>query len=883
MPTLPSGAVTIVFTDIVASSRQWEDDSGRMRDALAAHDSMINEVVESFGGTVFKHTGDGASCAFSEPADAVEAAIVIQSRLEDDAWDHGARLQVRIGIHTGDVEPTGGDYFGPVPNRAARIMALANGGQITCSSATADGIAASLTRAEGRHELRGIGAVEVFTIIDGRLSDNQNPLRFPVNKSNLPRRFTSFLGRDSDVTTTADLIRRRRGLTTLVGPGGVGKTRLAIEVGETLQRDFTGGVHFCDLTAVSDAEAVADSVAEVIGARLQPGMDIVASIVDYLDNHDILLIIDNCEHVLEAARGLVIAILRLDGASVLATSRESLGVPGEQLAQVAPLDTDGGGIELFVDRARDRDPGFTLDRATHAVVQQIVTDLGGVPLAIELAAAWARVMAPAEILERLRDHLQILDGGDKLGPARTIRETVKWSMELLDHDEAILLTRLSAFIGGFDLRAAEQVCSDAAAIPAGDVPRIVMSLVDKSMLQVNTSGPLSRFTMLETIRNFAAILLAESDPESEIQVRHAHHYLELSGKQNKLLFSAAEADAWTTLDAEWGNIRKALDTFEKGKQIENGIDLVLALAWFATISMRFELFGWVDELLAADGISDHPAYTDLCGAAALGLYFTVDDRAAAMARRGLDADPTDRSGMCRTALAAIYLNNVHTPVESGMLTAAWLESNPTSIPNRLWAESFRTFHLCSYNPTSNPRVHADNVTAIARETGSPTAIALSYWASGQVAAIEDRQAAIDLWKLGLDWTRSLPGNQLLEHLLLGLILHFKVRIGDLRDVLTLCRSSLEEAMHQHYVAGASHLFGVTAIALCRAGDPTSGARLVGAMVANGHHPRRNAVRALEEALGDKLDHHLAAGRPLTTHGAAVVAVEALNQAIADLE
>ncbi len=883
MPSSPTGEVTILFTDIVNSSRQWEDDAARMRLALAAHDAITAEVVASAGGSVFKHTGDGASCAFPEPSQAVEAATIIQERLRTGTWDHGERLALRAGMHTGRVDPTDGDYFGPVPNRASRIMQLAAGGQITCSAITAKALRPDQVRSNGIHDLRGIGATEIFSIVDDRLEPRTQSLHSSANPSHLPRRFTSFLGRDTDVAAIVRLINERGGVTTLAGPGGVGKTRLAIAVGETIHARFTGGVQFCDLAQVDDPDHVVESVADVVGARLQPGMDIESSVIDYLSGRNLLIVLDNCEHVLERVRALVMRLLPIRGVVILATSREPLAVPSEKVFSVAPLDTDGSGVELFIERARARDSSFSVDESNEAAIRQIVIELGGVPLAIELAAAWARAMTPEEILQRLRRHLGLLDGGDKFGPARSIRETVQWSMELLEPDESLLLTQLSVFAGGFDLEAAQIVCSSSGRVRSEDFPLLVMALVDKSMLQVDTSSSVSRFGMLETIRDFVELSLSEIDPASEIRLRHAKHYLKMAQTHSELIFGPAEGESWAKLDAEWGNIRKALDTFEQFGATDDSIDLVLALSWFSTFSMRFELFSWVGELLHLDQISTHPRFVDLCGARALGLYFTVDAGASAMARRGLEANPADRMGLCRTALSAIYLNNVHTPVESGMLTRAWLESGPSGTANKLWAESFRVFHLCSYEPGADPSGHAENVSAIARQTGSPTAIALGYWAAGQVAAIEDHTAAIELWKLGLDWTRSLPGNQLLEHLLLGLIVHYEVRSGDLRQVLELCRSSLQGAIRQHYVAGTSHLFGVTAIALCRAGDPVSGARLVGAMIANGHHPRANAVKALEDSLGDKLQGCLAAGRPLAISVAAVDGIKALTLAIEELE
>lgn len=882
MSALPAGTLTLLFTDIEGSSRRWEHDAELMRAALAEHDRIIPEVVAGAGGTLIKHTGDGFAAVFGTATDAARAAIEVQRRLQTDPWEHGERLLVRQGLHTGDISPTEGDYFGPVANRAARTMDVANGNQISCSSTTAALLTGIDVRSEGHHELRGIGIEEIFLVLSDEIEVDDRPFRLPVEPSNLPSIHTSFLGREADVKRTVEFLEGASRVVSILGPGGVGKTRLAIEVGGEARAAYPGGVHFCDLAPVGDHDAVAESIAEVVGARRQPGMTLVQSISDFVRGLDLLLIFDSCEHVIEAVRTILDDLAGIEGVDVLVTSREALGLAGEQLVVLAPLPPDGAGVELFVQRARERDTSFALDDANRDDVYEIVRRLDGIPLAVELAAAWVRVMSPAELVDRLDDRFRLLRGGRRGERQETLRDTVRWSYDLLTPTEAALFARLCVFAGGFTLAAAEYVCADDDAVDLYDVPDLLMALVDKSMV-VPEPGSKLGFSMLETLRRFGEEVLAGAEESILYRTRHADYYRELALAQNDRLFTAAEADAWLVLDHEWDNLRVALDTFEAAGDTEGAAGLVTALVWFATFSMRFELFRWADELLALEGIESSPYYTDLCGAAALGAYFTTEPRAQDLARAGLDHDQSDPLGFCRTALAAVYLNNVHLAEESAALTAAWLAAGPTTPGSRLWAEGFRTFHLCTYEPGGDGAAHAAATMGIARETGSPSAMAVAYWAEGQSVAMTDRDAGCAIWEAGLEWPRSLPGNHLVEHLLIGLLLHFQVRKGDLREVLALCESAVQSAVRQHYIAGASHLLGVTAITLARAGDPGTGARLLGAMVANGHLPRSNALKALQAEFGDELESHMALGQTLSVNGAAQLALQALKDAIDRLD
>ena len=324
--TLPSGTVTFLFTDIEDSSWWWERQPNEMREALARHDTLAADVVRTNAGAMVKHLGDGCWAAFDSPAKAALAAMEFQRRHQQTESGEGLRLDIRIGLHTGEVEPTGHDYFGPVVNRAARIVDLANGNQIVCSSSTATMLREVELRSEGIHELRGIGTDEVFMVLGPDFETTSQPLRLPVAPTNLPRPRTSLVGREEDIDSVLSFVQDEDALVTLLGPGGVGKTRLAVEVGSRVAESFRGQVHFCDLVPVSDADDVAELVAEIVGARRQPGMSLTDSIADYLGGRQDLVVLDNCEHIIDAARYLVERLIGGVDVYVLATSREPLGL-----------------------------------------------------------------------------------------------------------------------------------------------------------------------------------------------------------------------------------------------------------------------------------------------------------------------------------------------------------------------------------------------------------------------------------------------------------------------------------------------------------------------------------------------------------------------------
>src|SRR6202008_4985421 len=449
----PSGVVTFLFTDIEGSTRRWEADADAMRKALAAHDEALRTAIGEHGGFLFKHTGDGVCAPFASPRSAVDAAVAAQRALE---------LPVRMGIATGEAELREADYFGVVLNRAARVMAAGHGGQILLADSTAGLLSGVDLLDLGPRRLRDVPTpVAVFQVRAPELPAEFPPLRaLDTSPGNLRPAATSFIGRESEVAEVQAAVKAHR-LVTLTGVGGVGKTRLAVEEAGRLADEFPDGVWFFDLAAVADPAAVPDAVAAVLGITQQPGKGVANSIAAALEGRVRLLVFDNCEHVVDSVADLVEAILAASATvTILATSREGLGVSEEQLWRVPSLDvnfgTESAAVNLFLDRAQSVVSDFSLAEPGQAnAVVEICRRLDGIPLAIELAASRMASMTVSEVRDRLDQRFRLLVGSQRgLARHQTLHHAVAWSYDHLDDAEKRLLDRCSVFAGGFDLESA---------------------------------------------------------------------------------------------------------------------------------------------------------------------------------------------------------------------------------------------------------------------------------------------------------------------------------------------------------------------------------------------------------------------------------------------
>ena len=543
--------------------------------------------------------GDGFVAAFGRAGKGVEAAIVAQQDLASSKWSTGAELRVRMALHTGEVQERDGDYFGPALNRAARLMAAAHGGQIVCSRTTADLIRDALADEValvdlGEHRLRDLTRSEsVFQI------DHPGLIReFPALRSvdtlpgNLPVQPNRFVGRAALIKRVSDLV-AESAVVTLTGPGGVGKTRLALQVAAVLQPDRADGAWLVDLAPVNDPDRVPAVMLETLGYTLAAGEEDVVGLCARLRRRRLLLVVDNCEHLVARVATVVDAIsTSAPDVRVLVTSREGLDVPAEHVLPVTPLATEAGGeaVELFVTRARAVRPDFAFDADLEPTVVELCRRLDGIPLAIELAAARTRSIAPAQVLRRLDERFRLLTGGSRTAMARhqTLQAAVDWSYELLADPERAVLDRLSVFAGGFTLHAAEAVAGDDE-IDSLDVFEHVSALVDKSLV-VADPGEETRYRLLETIRQYAADRLARSGTTAEARARHAHHYRAVAAAIGPELSGSHDLVNFDRLSTDLDNLRLMLEWYRDHNQVEVVVDVIWELDpfWFGH-DLRLEM------------------------------------------------------------------------------------------------------------------------------------------------------------------------------------------------------------------------------------------------------------------------------------------------------
>ncbi len=602
MGELPTGTVTFLFTDIEGSTRLWEQYADAMERALARHNAIVAHAVGAHGGHVFKTGGDAFCCAFASATDAVAAALTAQQSLHAEAWDDDPELRVRMALHTGAAQEREEDYFGTSVNRVARLLACAHGGQTILSRATYE-----LVREEapegvafadlGEHSLRDLSRPEhVLQLCHPDLPSDFPPLRSLQGLAhNLPLQLTSFIGREREIEEVKRLLARTR-LLTLTGVGGAGKTRLALQVAAEVLEDYADGVWLIELGPLADPELVAQTVASALGLREQPGRSIEETLTDHLRSRSCLLIVDNCEHVLDACARLSDELLRsCPELKVLGSSREGLGIAGETTYHVLSLSvpevtdevtsasvTRYESIRLFCDRAESHRPSFQITDANAGAVAQICRRLDGIPLAIELAAARVRAMPVEQIAERLDDRFRLLTGGSRaaLPRQRTLQALIDWSYDLLDERERTLLRRLSVFAGGWTLEAAEAVCSGDP-IEQWEVLDLLTGLVAKSVAvyEEQEAGP--RYRLLETVRQYARDRLLQSAEGAATRGRHRDYFVALVTDPSARPQATSRADWLDYLEVEHDNLRTALDWCEQtGDGAEAGLRFASGLCEF---------------------------------------------------------------------------------------------------------------------------------------------------------------------------------------------------------------------------------------------------------------------------------------------------------------
>jgi predicted ATPase/class 3 adenylate cyclase len=588
MGRLPSGTVTFLFTDIEGSTGLWEKHPKAMKDALAQHDSILRNTIESCGGQVIKATGDGVHSVFEKAMDGIHATLAAQRLLKDPLCD--LPIKVRMGLHSGEAELRAGDYYGQSLNRAARIMSVAHGGQILLSSVTAElareHLPADVSLLDlGEHRLRDLVRPEhIFQVLASDLQSEFPALR-SLNSlpNNLPTQLTSFIGREREMQDTRKLLASAR-LLTLIGPGGTGKTRLSLQLAADQLSEFKDGVWLVELAPLSDSAYIVSTLASVLELHEVLGMPLMNVIIDYLRARQLLLTLDNCEHLVEASAQIVDQLLHAcPHLKIIASSREALGIDGETVYRVPSLSLpdpsstslmEYEATRLFIDRAAKAEPRFHLTDHNASSIAQICQRLDGIPLAIELAAARVKLFTPEQIADRLDDRFKLLTGGSRTALPRqqTLRALIDWSYQSLNEMEQRALRRLAVFSGGWTFEAAEAVIGEQDAMDG------LMGLVNKSLVNVEEQGDKSRYRFLETIRQYAMEKLLESGEAALVRDRHMDHYLQsmkLSLRREQNIFGGfADEPEWLDrMEFEHDNLRAALD-WSSSNHPEKALDLI---------------------------------------------------------------------------------------------------------------------------------------------------------------------------------------------------------------------------------------------------------------------------------------------------------------------
>lgn len=601
--SLPSGIVTFLFTDIEGSAKLWEERPEAMKQALARHDILMHDMALANNGVVFKTVGDSSYLVFATASSALAAALEIQQSMRSESWLSDCILKVRIALHTGEAEQRDNDYFGPTLNRIARLLSIGHGGQTLLSSVTQELVRDSLPRHaallhRGEHRLKDLFRPEsVYELTSPSLKSDFPPLLSldnPEMPNNLPVQLTSFIGREREIAEVKTLLANTR-LLTQTGSGGCGKTRLALQVAADILEDYHDGAWFVELAPLSDPNLVIQTVANVFGVRETAGQSLLQNLIDNLKTKRLLLVLDNCEHLLAGCAYLSATLIRsCPLVHILATSREPMGVPGEQTFRVSSLSVPSSGspvpvdklaqyeaVQLFIARALLVNPNFVVTNGNAPAIASVCYQLDGIPLALELAAARVRSLSIEEIEARLGQRFRFLTGGDRsaLPRQRTLQAAVDWSYELLSEQERLLLQRLSVFAGGWTLAAGEAVCSGEG-IEDWEMLDLLTSLVDKSLVLYEEREGHGRYHLLETVRQYAAERIEASGAIQATQDRHVAYLLEIAEEAYTKRFSAEGPALTTKLEREHDNFRVGLDFCEAYKEASTHLRLAGALQKF---------------------------------------------------------------------------------------------------------------------------------------------------------------------------------------------------------------------------------------------------------------------------------------------------------------
>jgi predicted ATPase/class 3 adenylate cyclase len=908
---LPTGTLTFLFTDIEGSTRLWENEPSAMARSLALHDETLRAAFKRNGGVVFSTMGDGMAVAFSSAVGATRAVLDAQRALLAAAWPpETGVLKVRMGLHTDSAILHNGQYVNPPLNRCARLMAAAHGGQILVSDATE-----ALVRSElpggaalldlGEHRLRDLAEpMHIFQIVHPDL-----PRGFPALKSldafpgNLPLPVSSFIGRARELERTAAALSEAR-LVTLIGVGGVGKTRLALQVAREVLPRFGNGAWLCELAPIRDGGGVADAVAAVFSVTARDAQSTTDTLVEFLRNKELLLVLDNCEHLLAGVAALVGVLEQSCGRLViLATSREGLGIDGERLIPVSPLAApaedadlqttiDAEAVQLFVERAVAVKPGFMVTAENAAAVAAVCRRLDGVPLAIELAAARVPAMTPGELARRLDRRFSVLAGGRRgaVKHHQTLRAAIDWSHELLTEAEQRLLRRLAVFAGGCTLEAVEAVCGGEGIDPDA-VFESLASLVARSLVVADVYGPESRYRLLETIRQYGEERLDDAGETERWRARHGDYYTGFIGQIREYAHDPRNEVFWALrLSAEHDNLLAAWSWAISTGNVDAAFGI---LAGFAPCEVwnSFPLLLAGEAAIELPGAAEHPRYPLALAVSAVFASNRADVTGAEeLCRRAGDANARRDTPDWRVEETVCAARQNIATTSGAFADAARLAEQAAGIARdggdladaSAELSSAAACHVLAGNATRGVPL-AREALALARKIGAPALIATSLLEVGATVADADPGQARACLRESLELSTGL-GYQKARDLVWAT--GIATLIGDRTATFELGRRAIERLQlsgDRLRMAITLHMIANT-LAITR---PEAAAIIQGAAEAYVVQPERTAqliTSIVAAALGDERARELRArGADMDWDQAIAYTITQITQALNDLQ
>jgi predicted ATPase/class 3 adenylate cyclase len=906
-----SATITFLFTDIEASTQLWEQHPAGMQAALARHDRLLREAIEVHHGHVIKTTGDGCHAAFETAASAVSAVLAAQQALWADAWPEmqPQALRVRMALHTGEAERRAGDYFGPAVNRAARLLSIGHGGQILLSAVTAELVRDQLPPGArladlGQHQLKDLVRPEhVYQLGGSGLPSDFPPLRsLSPLRHNLPAQLTSFIGRETELAEVHRLLAANR-LLTLTGPGGTGKTRLALQAAADCVEAFPHGAWLVELAPLADPALLPQAVAGVLNVQEQRGRSVRDGLLDYLRPKSLLLLLDNCEHLIAACAQLAGQLLQAcPQLTILATSREALSLAGEAAYRVPSLSLEAPGglagseaVRLFADRAQAVQPRFRLGDHNLRAVAHICQRLDGIPLAIELAAARVRLLSIDQIAERLDDRFRLLTGGSRAALERhqTLRALIDWSYDLLAEPERAAWRQLSVFAGGFTVEAAE-------AVIGAEALDWLSHLVDKSLLIAEEDpGGQTRFRMLETMRQYGGDKLLEAGETQAARDRHLACYARMVREAEPRLRGPAMLAALNQLEQEHDNVRAGLE-WGLSRDPPAALQMATDLNYFwRRRGYGAEGLQWLAEALArvpattpaatAQRAAGLVALGNLCLHQGLLRESRVRLEEAVVLSRQAGERATLALALGGLSLSVSWLGD-HDLMKALLTEAAALvqEINDEALEAQLLDLNAQLAFLSHDHATARASIH--RALALLQRAGNPWQLGITLMGLGMLDEAEGRldEARHNLLQAERNFRHI--GDASLATGMLSHRAHLERRAGNLSEAAAQYARTIQDYLEIGHRAAVLHEVECLAFIAIRRGQAAHAARLLGAAEAL----RDSANSPMTAAERVEYDEHLAAlraqanvqtiaaawqaGRALSLEAAVALAVQAAEPA-----